>query len=185
MNSRIPDSSGEGFLRRLHRRKQAAREGLELPDEPPVEETHATEPEPVQPVLSDEDMPPVDELKADSDFSPFLSPGVSESLQREALRRLWQVADLEFVDDLDIYASDYTEFEPLGALVTREMRHRMELETARQAQQLLAEEPQTEDLPDKSEDERLAAADRRETPSLAKGEDVPDETTDINPESRT
>jgi len=182
MNSRIPDSSGEGFLRRLHRRKQAAREGLELPDEPPVEEIHATEPEPV---LTDEDMQPVDELKADSDFSPFLSPGVSESLQREALRRLWQVADLEFVDDLDIYASDYTEFEPLGALVTREMRHRMELETARQAQQLLTDESPTEDLPGKSEDERLAAADRREAPSLAEAEDTLDETTDINPESRT
>jgi len=185
MNSRVPDSSGESFLRRLHRRKQAAREGLELPEEPPEEETHATEPEPLQPVLSDEDMPPVDELKADSDFSPFLSPGVSESLQREALRRLWQVADLEFVDDLDIYASDYTEFEPLGSLVTREMRHRMELETARQAQQLLAEKPQTEDSLDKDEVERLAAADRRETPSLAEAEDASDDTTDINPESRT
>ena len=61
----------------------------------------------------------------------------------------------------------------------------MELETSRQAQQLLTEESPTEDLPGKGEDKRLAAADRMETPSQVEAKDAPDEITDINPENRT
>jgi len=137
--SRRQEVGHEGFLQRLHRRKQAARQGERLADEP-LEEGVASEPvAPQAPVLRDEDMPPVESLESGSDFSGFLSPGVSDALQRAALRRLWQVADLDFIDDLDIYASDYTEFEPLGDLVTREMRHRLALEARRQAEAAVGE----------------------------------------------
>ncbi len=136
------DTGDEGFLQRLHRRKLAARRGEALSEEPVLPQAGTAEaegPDPVEaaPPLTDADMPPVDSLDADSDFSGFLSPGVSEALQRAALRRLWQVADMEFIDDLDIYASDYRSFEPLGEIVTQEMRHRMELEARRRAEAAL------------------------------------------------
>ena len=130
----------EGFLQRLHRRKQAARNGEPLPEEPPQTPAAAPGAEETPP-LTDKDMPPIDSLDAESDYSGFLSPGVSEALQQAALRRLWRVTDLDFIDDLDIYASDYTRHEPLGDLVTQEMRHRLELEARRQAEAALQDEP--------------------------------------------
>jgi hypothetical protein len=137
--SRRKEIDREGFLQRIHRRKQAARQGEPLADEPLEEADACDDVVPQASVLRDEDMPPVESLESGSDFSGFLSPGVSDALQRAALRRLWQVADLDFIDDLDIYASDYTEFEPLGDLVTREMRHRLALEARRQAEAAVVE----------------------------------------------
>lgn len=134
----------EPFLQRFHRRKVAARRGEPLSDEPPSGElatpAPAAPPGP-EPLLTDEDMPPIESLTAESDFSGFLSPGVSEDLRRAALRRLWQVADLDFVDELDIYAGDYTRFEPLGDLVTREMSRRLERAVRREAERLVDGQP--------------------------------------------
>lgn len=135
----VATESGESFLQRFHRRKLAARRGEVLPDEPsPAMPPVAGPPIPPdpEPVLTDADMPPVESLTGESDFSGFLSPGVSEDLRRAALRRLWQVADIDFVDDLDVYAGDYTRFEPLGGLITREMQHRLELAARREAERL-------------------------------------------------
>jgi hypothetical protein len=138
-----PVDTEESFLQRFHRRKLAARRGEVLPDAPeaPVTEpAGGNETGPPEPVLTDDDMPPLDSLSGDSDFSGFLSPGVSEDLRRAALRRLWRVADTPFTDDLDIYAGDYTQFESLGGLVTREMRRRLDLEMRRQGESLVAAE---------------------------------------------
>ncbi len=151
----------EGFLQRFHRRKVAARRG-ELtsaePDRAEIDEKRRAADSNEKPVLTDDDMPPVESLTADSDFSGFLSDGVSETLRREALRRLWRVADFEFVDDLDIYASDYTNFEPLGGIVTAEMQHRMELEAKRQMEKLAeVDEPDVLEGEPASEDEVLLA----------------------------
>ncbi len=132
-----PDTT-EPFLQRFHRRKLAARRGEALPPEPaPAPVAESEPPAAEKPLLTDADMPPVESLTAESDFSGFLSAGVSEALRRAALRRLWQVADVAWVDELDIYAGDYTDFEPLGGLVTAEMRHRLAREAARRAEALL------------------------------------------------
>lgn len=164
MNAGDSDDSGpmsgveEGFLQRFHRRKLAARRGERLPDEPQLEATvpvRADEPEPAEPevLLTDDDMPPIESLSKDSDFSGFLSPGVSEDLRRAALRRLWLVADTPFTDDLDVYAGDYTQFESLGGLITREMKHRLDVEVRRRAEaaaEAVDEQPETEDAQSKS-----------------------------------
>lgn len=135
-----PEAAGdESFLQRLHRRKLAARRGEPLPTEPPTPQVTASEaPGAAEPevVLTDEDMPPIESLNSESDFSGFLSPGVSEELRCAALRRLWQVADTPFIDDLDVYAADYTQFEPLGGLVTQEMSRRLEMTARREAQRV-------------------------------------------------
>ena len=87
-------------------------------------------------VLSDEDMPPIDSLGEDSDYSGFLSPGVSEGLRRRALRKLFMSAVFNVRDGLDDYDEDFTNFEALGDIVTSDMRHQAEAEAerARQAQ---------------------------------------------------
>ncbi len=81
-----------------------------------------------QPLKTDADMPPLDALNEHSDYSGFLSPGVSEELRRLALRKLFHLPRFNVRDELDDCAEDYTGFTPLGDIVTADMRHRMELE---------------------------------------------------------
>ena len=79
-------------------------------------------------VLTDADMPDLESLGEDADYSPFLSPGVSEALRRKALRRLFASPVYNVTDGLNDYDDDFTTFEPLGDIVTSDMRHRMERE---------------------------------------------------------
>ncbi|HYD69985.1 DUF3306 domain-containing protein [Azospirillum sp.] len=55
------------------------------------------------------DLPPIESLTAESDFTPFLRAGVPEDLHRQALRKLW-TSDPVFANDdgLKDYADDYT-----------------------------------------------------------------------------
>lgn len=54
------------------------------------------------------DLPPVEELTADSDFTPFLRAKVPEDLHRQALRKLWTSDPIYANDDgLKDYADDY------------------------------------------------------------------------------
>ena len=81
--------------------------------------------------LTDEDMPPIDSLDENSDYSGFLSPGVSEGLRRRALRKLFMSAVFNVRDGLDDYDEDFTNFEALGDVVTSDMRHQAEAEAER------------------------------------------------------
>lgn len=55
------------------------------------------------------DLPPVEELTPESDYTPFLRAEVPEDLHRQALRKLW-ASDPVFANDdgLKDYADDYT-----------------------------------------------------------------------------
>lgn len=119
-------AEGEDFLARWSRRKQESA-GPAQPEPPPVEDE--------APVLVDEDMPALESLDQDSDYSGFLSPGVSENLRRQALRQLFRSPKFNITDGMDDYAGDYSRWEPLGDVITADMRHAME--TA--AKRLLAE----------------------------------------------
>ena len=152
-----PALDAEGPLRRWARRKrdvareeQAAAEarrrgvpdarrsggtsGAHEPDEPDGETPEAAVVE--ERVLTDEDMPPLESLDEASDYSGFLSPGVSEGLRRRALRKLFTSAVFNVPDGLDDYDDDFTSFQALGDIVTSDMKHRaeMEMERAKQAQ---------------------------------------------------
>jgi hypothetical protein len=129
---------GETFLARFHRRKQVAREAnlqqaQGIAQGKPVEEVESQQASPA-PALTDADMPPLESLTIDSDYSGFLSTEVSEPLRRAALRKLFHSAELNVIDGLDDYAEDFTTFTALGDLVTAEMRHRIEIEAKRQAE---------------------------------------------------
>ena len=133
---RVP---GESFLERFHRRKTEARQqasSMEPVDATPVVAPAEDGPPDQAVELTDADMPPVDTLTFDSDYSGFLSPKVSEHLRRAALRKLFHSAALNVTDGLDDYAEDFTTFKPLGDLITTDMRHRIEVEARRRAEQL-------------------------------------------------
>lgn len=149
----------ETFLERFHRRKTAARQVTEASQAPLADTTEAAlvpsqaEPEPEQvPDLTDADMPPLETLTANSDYRGFLSPKVSESLRRAALRRLFHGSAFNVIDELDDYAEDFTTFEALGDIVTADMRHQIEVEARKQAaavkEALLDEEEPVEAVED-------------------------------------
>jgi hypothetical protein len=144
-------TEGGGFYRRWSRRKGLSRGGPDAEAAsatPPAEVVEAarpaSDPLPAQGpavaaeadrVLTDADMPDLDSLGEGDDFSPFMSPGVSEALRRKALRKLFLGSAFNVTDGLDDYDDDFTTFEALGDLITSDMRHRMEREAERAREQ--------------------------------------------------
>lgn len=131
------DSSAEQpFLRRWSKRKLDAAStpvdgiGDAATIEPAIKQQevnhHNSEPEQIQVELTDEDMPPLETLDENSDFSGFLSPKVSETLRRAALRKLFHFQQFNITDGLNDYDDDYTQFEKLGNVVTHEMKRLLE-----------------------------------------------------------
>jgi hypothetical protein len=79
-------------------------------------------------ILTDKDMPDVKTLTEKSDYSGFLSPGVSEDLRKLALRKLFNSDYFHERDGLDDYDEEFTKFEKLGDIITADMRFQMEQE---------------------------------------------------------
>lgn len=129
----IDGTRDEGFLRRWSRRKQGVPAEAEVPAEP-IGATGSPPPPPAEPVKTDADMPPLDSIDEQSNVSDFLSPGVSEALRTAALRRLFRMPKFNVVDGLDDYCDDFTKFEPLGDIITADMRHRIEMAAERAKQ---------------------------------------------------
>lgn len=139
------EREGEGFLSRWSQRKAMARDGIELQDDPEVPQMPpAVEAEEagVSPPAAESttgeatappELPPLETLTEDSDYSAFLARDVSPELQRKALRKLFQSPKFNVRDGLDDYDLDFSNPEPLGDIVTAEMRHRIEMELERLA----------------------------------------------------
>jgi hypothetical protein len=109
--------SDEAFLSRWSRLKRTTVEPEPVPvGLPPVKEAAelpaaaeapagAAQPETEDPL---KDLPPVEELTGNSDFTPFLRAEVPEDLHRQALRKLWTSDPIYANDDgLKDYADDY------------------------------------------------------------------------------
>lgn len=88
-----------------------------------------------EPVFTDDDMPDIDSLSEDSDFSGFMSPGVSDELRNLALRKLFSAPSFNIRDGLDEYDEDYTSFEKLGDIITSDMKHQLEMEAQKKLEQ--------------------------------------------------
>jgi Protein of unknown function (DUF3306) len=119
------DDQDENLLLRWSRRKHEARQGKPVaatptaPAEPapgtvpPSQEAVAASSEPVAAAqdqvpaetVKPEDLPDVETLTYDSDFSPFMREGVPEFLKKQALRKLWLsnpvFANLDGLNDYD------------------------------------------------------------------------------------
>lgn len=135
--------TGEGFVQRWSRRKHEARHGeapVEAPPPPVAEPTAA----PAARELTDADMPPVESLDGNSDYRPFLSPGVSEELRRLAFRKLFRLPEFSQRFELESEYYDCTNLEPLGSVITYDMREEM-----KRAAEKLAEALEPSPEPDK------------------------------------
>ena len=104
----------ESFARRWSRRKAEERETTADPSDDETTELAPT-PEPAPPpatALPEEeppDLPPVESLTAESDFTPFLRDKVPEALRKAALRKLWRSDPvLANLDGLNDYDEDFT-----------------------------------------------------------------------------
>src|SRR6476646_3935130 len=97
----------EAFLNRWSRMKSAARETAEAPP--------AETPRPPAAADTPPQLPPLDKLTLDSDFSGFFHPKVDEGLRRAALRKLFSDPHFNVMDGLDVYIDDYSKSEPIPA----------------------------------------------------------------------
>ena len=139
MNDADADNAGgkpdSPFLARWSQQKTASRKA-EADLDPPLASTAADLPvadaaadtAAPQPELTDADMPPIESLDKDSDYSVFMSPGVSDQLRTLALRKLFHLPAFNITDGLNDYDEDYTQFAGLGGVVTHEMKRMLKRE---------------------------------------------------------
>ncbi|UCH41132.1 MAG: DUF3306 domain-containing protein [Gammaproteobacteria bacterium] len=139
--------SKESALSRWSRRKLEAQQAEARPaeageDETGADEAMTNEVAPAaaeeQPVLTDADMPDIESLSENSDFTPFMSPGVSDKLRNLALRKLFHAPVFNIRDGLDEYDDDFTSFEKLGGIVTADMKHQVEMQQQKLREKLAA-----------------------------------------------
>lgn len=138
----MPDKPNEGFVSRWSRRKQqvAEVENRQNQDESnlPAEKVVIDDVDPeirkaekleALNKLTDEDMPDIETLDENSDFSGFMSTSVSEGLRKMALKKLFMGKSYNIRDGLDEYDGDYTKFEKMPkTMVTADMKHMVEVE---------------------------------------------------------
>ena len=126
----VRQDADEYFTDRWSRRKLAAHRGESLDGTLPAAHAAGSAQQEASTVvnvapaqqLTDADMPPLDSLDADSDFSLFMAPGVSEQLRTLALRKLFHLPAFNVTDGLNDYDEDFTQFAGLGDVVTQEMK---------------------------------------------------------------
>jgi hypothetical protein len=176
--SRDTKTDSDAFLARWSERKAAARRGEPLPDpEPPAPEgplQEAAKPEGVEAKAAPPELPPLESLDENSDYSVFFSEGVSETLKRAALRKLFHTASFNVTDGLDDYDEDFRTFKSLGDVVTHEMKRMARIEAEREKQkQAEAARAGEADATRRAEPEELAEpAPQAEQPELAQGPEL-------------
>lgn len=131
----MTDNSG-GFFSRWSQRKQAVKLGLAEEDISPnkVQDKAKDKPQPsvqnsevsvanVKPESADPAAEPpklptlsdVEQLTPDSDFSTFMTQGVSPEVRNAAMKKLFTDPHYNVMDGLDIYIGDYNTPDPLPA----------------------------------------------------------------------
>ena len=107
------EREGEGFLSRWSRRKAEARQTEAQQAKEVLGHEQAqppSAPEPAEPdAIDPRDLPDIDSLTAESDFTVFMRKGVPPELRQQALRKLWRSSPvLANLDGLLEYGEDYT-----------------------------------------------------------------------------
>ena len=126
------------FYARWSRRKLESKTDADVVDNS-VSTERGVDEEPAVPALTDADMPALETLHDDSDYSGFLSPEVSDKLREVALRKLFHGKAFNIVDGLDDYDDDFITALPLGDIVTADMRHQAEVKLEKEKAALLEE----------------------------------------------
>jgi hypothetical protein len=139
----ITESQAQAPVSRWTRRKLAVQEEQRQLMQAAEEDRLKKEQEASLP--TDADMPPVESLTEDSDYSGFMSPKVSESLRRIALRKLFHGATFNVCDGMDDYDEDFTTFEKLGDIITADMKHQVEMEARKKTELAQTEDGQEDE----------------------------------------
>ena len=164
-------AENEDRLSRWSRLKQAEREkNTGTPPQADLREKSAalpavtTEAAPdVEEEINPEDLPDIDAMDRDSDFTIFLKKGVPEMLQRKALRKLWKLDPaFGFLDGMNDYDEDYS---MIGIVA-------MEIKTAYRAGKGFIESDEEKfDLPEEAEAKAKAAGEEQNKAELDDGDD--------------
>lgn len=108
--------SDDSFVGRWSRLKRGERTRDEAPgpgeSEPMPAAPPTGDPEPAEPTQSEivEQLPDIESLDEQSDFTVFLKDGVPEELRKRALRRLWRLNPVfANLDGLNDYDEDFTD----------------------------------------------------------------------------
>ncbi len=156
----LDESGDEDFLSRWSRRKHAQRiDSLEAAEEKEPQVLAEQD----EQLLCDEDMPAIETLTEESDYTGFLSPNVSEELRSLALRKLFHSTAFNVCDELDDYAEDFTSFAKLGNIITADMKYQLE-EARKKLEQQLSDTAETDDLPESDEQASVADSSMEESP---------------------
>jgi len=147
----VAERDDEDFLSRWSRRKHA-QQTIGMEEKEPDANPHALAE--LEALPGDEDMPALETLTEDSDYTGFLSPNVSEELRSLALRKLFHSAAFNVCDGLDDYAEDFTSFAKLGNIITADMKHQLQEARKKLEQQLPSADEETDDL---AEDPELSS----------------------------
>jgi hypothetical protein len=124
-------AESEGALRRWSRRKHEARVAAQREPaalDPAKAQVPAPSEKSSERIPTDADMPPLETLDESSDYSPFMSPGVSDALRQAALRRLFRSPQMNVLCELEGEFYDTRGLTPLGNIVTYDMRAALERE---------------------------------------------------------
>src|SRR5947207_1607622 len=70
------------------------------------------------------ELPPVESLTFDSDFTAFLKPGVDDKVKRAALKQLFRDPRFNIMDGLDTYIDDYTKADPIPPDIVADLLQR-------------------------------------------------------------
>lgn len=66
-----------------------------------------------------QDLPALDTLTIDSDYTVFMQPGVDAQVTRTALKKLFSDPRFNVMDGLDVYISDYSKPDPIDPAIVR------------------------------------------------------------------
>ena len=122
----------EAFLSRWARLKRAAAEKAA---------SAPAAPKPAAPQAPVE-LPPLDKLTFDSDFSAFLRANVEERVKRAALKKLFSDPHFNVMDGLDVYIDDYTRNDPIPEEMLKTLEHARSTLFGPQTEPEKAETPQ-------------------------------------------
>ena len=126
----MSDPTRKPFLSRWSQRKLAASreaaraEGAAVVTAAPPA-ANAVAPAPAAPAseAAAVELPPVESLSFDSDFTPFLKPKVDEAVKRDALRKLFSDPRFNVMDGLDVYIDDYGKTIPVTPEILAKLNH--------------------------------------------------------------
>jgi len=117
----------EGFLGRWSRRKRAEPEVREEEDvktaQVLAEERARLAPQPVPaaPLEVPPDLPAVETLTPESDYTRFMKPDVPIASRNAAMKKLFTDPHFNVMDGLDIYIDDYTKEDPIPMAMLRDL----------------------------------------------------------------